>query len=118
MAKKRSAKSIVQRLGIRNTPDAKPKTVRQARTVGLRSGLGITAFWATLFKANEDLTKKKKMTDEEIKRHVIAEFPDRIAVRRLGAVGEKGEVTVNYYRILYNRGRLTHAVIPSPLSRS
>ena len=105
---------------IKRTPDA-PRRDRYAPKVeGKTSGLGIMLFWATLFELNEKLPKQKKMTDEEIKRQVLEEFPidevrevTRKALSKLGAVGEKGEKTVNYYRGLYNIGRCTKGIVPT-----
>lgn len=108
----RKAARLVKSLGIKKTPDRKPRTTRTPRTRGVKTGLGICDFWCNLFAANELLPKKRKMTDEEIKRQVIEEFPKRDSVKKLGLVGERGTVTVNEHRLLYNRGRYTRNVVP------
>jgi hypothetical protein len=97
---------------IQRTSDKKTRK-RSQYTYGMRTKLGVCAFWAALFELNEALPKQKKMTDAEIKRQFLEEFPDRPSSRRLGAVGAVGEVTVNHYRQLYNRGRFTGGVPPT-----
>lgn len=102
--------------GLRNTiqatQDARARNQYAPRSAGRRYGMGVCQFWAYLFELNESLPKKKKMTDEEIKRQMLLEFPDRPAVLKLGEVGKRGQVTVNHYRQLYNMGRLTSDVVP------
>jgi hypothetical protein len=75
------------------------------RSEGTRTKLGITQFWASLFEANETLPTAKKLTDTEIRARVHEQFPDRPAVHRLFAEG-RDKITVNYYRNIYNSGRL------------
>ena len=113
MAKRKTPLQTVRGLGVRRTPDPIPKRRYCARSEGIRTGLGICQFWATLFEANERLVQRKKMTDAEIKRQVAEEFPGREAVRKL----LDGVTTVNYYRRLYNKGRLTSGRIPKLPSR-
>ena len=104
-AKKRSAKvsaaNLDKLLDIKNTPDAPRKTWH--RTHGKKTGLGIMAFWATLFEGNEILPKGKKMTNAEIERQVRLEFPhEKTLLENL----DSGRQSVNYYRHLYNKGRM------------
>ncbi len=104
-------------LGLRNTIQATPDSDRRnqyaPRSAGKKYGMGVCQFWAYLFELNESLPKKRKMTDEEIKRQMLLEFPDRKAVLKLGEIGKKGTVTVNHYRQLYNMGRLTSDIPPA-----
>ena len=113
----KAAAKLIRGLGIKKTPDRKPKRTRAPRSKGKKTGMGICDFWSALFAANEALPRTRKMTDEEIKRQVIEEFPDRKSVQRLGKVGERGKVTINEHRLLYNLGRYTRGVKPKQLSR-
>ena len=62
------------------------------------------AFWATLFEGNELLPKSKKMTNAELERQVRAEFPhEKTLLENL----DSGRQSVNYYRHLYNKGRMS-----------
>lgn len=89
-------------LEIQKTPDPPRKT--WFKTEGKKSGLGIMAFWAALFRGNEMLSKSKKMTNAEIERQVRLEFPhEQTLMDNL----DSGRQTVNYYRHLYNVGKLT-----------
>lgn len=97
---------------VERTPDARRKSQYAPRSAGKKYGMGICQFWAYLFELNELLPKKRKMTDEEIKRQVLAEFSGRKALVKLGNLGEKGRVTVNHYRQMYNMGRLTSNTPP------
>ena len=105
-AKKKSAKvsaaNLDKLLDIQSTPDAPRKTWH--RTHGKKTGLGIMAFWATLFEGNEILPKGKKMTNAEIERQVRLEFPhEKTLLENL----DSGRQSVNYYRHLYNKGRMS-----------
>lgn len=104
-------------IDIQKTPDVFGRTQYVPRSAGKKSKMGICQFWAYLFELNESLPRKHRMTDEEIKRQVIQEFPDRQAVVKLGPVGQKGEVTVNHYRQKYNVGRFTQGMVPKKLSK-
>lgn len=97
-------------------PDRPRRKYRQ--TSGVSSGMGICQFIALLFEANETLPKSKKFTDATITAMIVHEFPDREPVRKLIA----GELTVGYWRTLYNQGLLTGSVqkremIPKPSRR-
>jgi len=68
-------------------------------------------FWATLFEGNELLTRTKKMTNAEIERQVRLEFPhEPTLMENL----DSGRQTVNYYRHLYNVGKLTKPRLTPP----
>lgn len=116
----KDAANIIRDLGIEDTKDPARHRTYSPTTRGKNTQLGICSFWATLFLANEGLRKSEKMTDAEIKRQVLAEFPKdeqpprtQESLRKL----DEGEVTVNYYRGLYNKGRLTGKKIPKHLSK-
>ena len=116
----RKAAALVQNLGIQNTPDPKTRRSYTPATRGKETGMGICAFWSTLFLANEGLPKKKRMTDAEIRRQVLAEFvPEDQPARTKESLRKlhDGEVTVNYYRGLYNKGRLTNGEVPDRVSK-
>jgi hypothetical protein len=101
-AAKVSSSNLDKILDIRNTPDPVRKT--WYRTHGKKTGLGIMAFWATLFEGNELLSKSKKMTNAELERQVRAEFPhEKTLLENL----DSGRQSVNYYRHLYNKGRMS-----------
>lgn len=90
------------------------KNKYSSRTKGKNFEGGIMLWWATLFQANEALPPRKKLTDESIKEAILNEFPDLgyDAPTKLGKSGENGRETVNYYRYLYNAGRLTSGKVP------
>ena len=94
--------NLDQILKIENTPDPAKKSWH--KTCGKKTKLGIMAFWATLFEGNELLPRNKKMTNAEIERQVRLEFPhEETLMENL----DSGRQTVNYYRHLYNVGKLT-----------
>lgn len=97
---------------VQKTPDRSRKMPYYPRTQGRNTGMGICEFWSYLFELNERLPPRRKMTDEEIKRQMIEEFPDRPTVKKLGPVGGKGRDTINQNRQLYNSGRFTRGAPP------
>jgi len=90
------------------------KNKYQSRTKGVNFKGGICLWWATLFQANEALPPHKKLTDQSIKLAVLKEFPTLgyESKDKLGPPDETGRETVNYYRNLYNLGRLTSGKVP------
>ena len=111
-----STKNPLRNLKIRNTPDPDPPNNYYPRSEGKKYGLGICQFWVYIFELNERLPKKRKMTDEEIKRQVREEYPNRKSIKKLGPVGGRGTTTVNYHRQLYNGGRYTRGIPPKVIS--
>ena len=98
-------------LDIQNTEDPPRKSWH--RTHGKKTGLGIMAFWKTLFEGNELLPVSKKMTNAEIERQVRLEFPhEKVLLENL----DTGRQSVNYYRHLFNKGRMTKGVTPESIS--
>lgn len=94
------------------TPD--PERSGGQRTHGRVTGLGILQFVFNLLDLNERLPKKKKMTNEELKRQLLAEFPNRSA--KISKSFAAGHTTINFYRYLYNRGRLVRGKAPTRIS--
>jgi len=98
-------------LDIQKTKDPPRKSWH--RTHGKKTGLGIMAFWKTLFQGNELLPISKKMTNAEIERQVRLEFPhEKVLLENL----DTGRQSVNYYRHLYNKGRMTKGFSPDTIS--
>lgn len=95
--------TMVEKLS-KDTPIYEP--VKRAR--GARSGMTVTKYWCYLFAANEALPPEEKLTDEEILKAMMAEFPNNDwgpFIRR--------RYTVNVYRNHYNQGRFTGGVKPT-----
>jgi|TARA_R110000824_G_scaffold110495_5_gene258536 hypothetical protein len=106
-SEKVSSANLDKILDIQNTEDLPRKAWH--RTHGKKTGLGIMAFWKTLFEGNEILPVSKKMTNAEIERQVRLEFPhEKVLMENL----DTGRQSVNYYRHLYNKGRMTKGAIP------
>src|SRR5687768_6445848 len=95
--------TMIKALGVRKTGDPMFKRLYTPKSTGKKTGFGICRFIAYLFEANELLPRSTKMTDEEIKRKLLTEFPGRPSVVKLGQVGKRGTVTINYHRNLYNK---------------
>jgi hypothetical protein len=85
-----------------------PTDLPAFKTAGKRSGLGVTAYAVLLLEVNAELAKCQKMTDQELSRQMLDEFPHRIDMET-GSVARlaKGKITFGYYRTLYNMGHLT-----------
>jgi hypothetical protein len=66
------------------------RTVHKSR--GKETGLGICAFFATLFQANELLPLGRKMTDDMIALRVEQEFPSRKTAHVYRGKGKKRTV--------------------------
>tara|TARA_Y100001934_G_scaffold13174_1_gene16096 strand:+ start:213 stop:785 length:573 start_codon:yes stop_codon:yes gene_type:complete len=98
-------------LNIKKTKD-KPRKAWH-RTCGKKTGVGIMTFWAFIFEGNETLPPEERMTNAEIERQVRAEFPhESTLIRNL----DTGNQSVNYYRHLYNKGRMNDGIPPKKLS--
>tara|TARA_R100001163_G_C5068474_1_gene208860 strand:+ start:5768 stop:6253 length:486 start_codon:yes stop_codon:yes gene_type:complete len=110
-AEKVDPSNLEKILDIQKTKD--PPRKAWHRTHGKKTGLGIMAFWKTLFEGNEILPKSKKMTNAEIERQVRLEFPhEKTLLENL----DTGRQSVNYYRHLYNKGRMTKGDAPEHIS--
>lgn len=76
---------------------------RLPRAVGKYAKLGLFQFLVEIFENNEQVSRENKLTNEAIKTLILDEYPDR---KTLQDGFKTGKYTVNYYRDLYNRGRL------------
>jgi hypothetical protein len=94
-----TVEEIVKR-DFQRTPD--PVPVRGSRTRGSRTKLGVMEYWFLLFERNEMAPKAEKMTNAEIARQMMNEFPDRPAIQKLAEKPSE----VNTQRYLYNTGDL------------
>lgn len=79
---------------------------KAAQTKGRLCGMGICQFIATLFEVNETLPKSKKFTDETISQMILREYEGRSVVEKL----RRREVTIGYWRTLFNQGLLIGSV--------
>lgn len=93
--------------GIRS--DVKKKPV----FAGKCSGLGMFQFIAQMLEANERAAKEDKLTDASLELMLIDEYPQN---KRMIEVFRTRLRTINYYRDLYNRGRLTNDKPPPVIS--
>jgi len=106
-----SSDNLASLLDIQKTADRPRKSWH--RTRGVNTSLGIMAFWKLLFEGNEKLPVNQKMTNAEIERQVRIEFPhESTLLENL----DSGRQSVNYYRHLYNKGRMTKGATPDLLS--
>ena len=95
--------------GIEKTPDArKPRMPRYSE--GMKTGLSVFQFLSSLFQANELLPRSRKMTDAEIERKIVNEFPEQPISEHLSLRPRK--YTVNWYRNRYNGGRFSSGQVP------
>lgn len=94
-------------------PDMKIKA-RRAKTEGKRTKMGLCRFLFEVFRQNELLPRKEKLTNEKIAAMVIDEFPDQEKLHR-GLI-HGGKVSINDYRRRYNNGTLVKDVLPDRVS--
>lgn len=95
------------------------------KTQGTQTGMGIYTWLAHLFAANEAVAQFNKLTDEQILRRLVKEFPNLSTVTEMAAVEAlqaqgirvKKRISINRYRGWYNRGNMTRGVVPKPQSR-
>lgn len=114
-------------------PDFVPRlvtTIGGSYARGITSGLSIRAYFAFIFEVNEYLPKEHKLTDFQIAKCVVNEYPDRpkmfdileTEAGRLSRKNKRGRHcrnTVSSYRQLYNKGKLVCAnkgIRPGPIS--
>lgn len=100
---------------------AKRQQACSRKSEGITSGLGVGAYFASLFELNEILPREDKKTDEEILSLCEKEFPNRSIWNgfkggRWVDGAEYAKYSVSSYRTLYNSGRFTKGVIPEKLS--
>jgi len=89
--------------------------VWERKSCGKTTGLSIYETIAVLFQANELAPKTRKLTDEAITQFVAAEFPKSKGVAAM--LNRTGGRTLNHYRSLYNKGKLTGTKPMQPSQR-
>lgn len=108
-----SIQERLSKLQIEKTPDTS-RRFKDAKKKGKNTGMGVWQLYETLFAGNEMLSKNKKMTDEEIKRQILLEFPEQ--EKPLGRPGRSGKKTINELRQRFLRGDFTKGERPSCFS--
>lgn len=81
--------------------------------------MGVCAYFASLFEANELVGPNRKMTDEMILTKLKAEFPEGKVSKTLAKLNNRSlsSMTVNgIYRYKYNRGTFTRGIPPVSVS--
>lgn len=88
--------------------------MRYTSGAGRRTKLSLGRFLAAVFETNELNPPHQKLTNAAIERLLFDEFPQKKeAFLRARKSGKGG---VNYYRYLYNLGRLTGGIAPPYIS--
>lgn len=87
------------------------KKKKKPQFVGRCSGLGLFRFIAQVFEQNERVAREDRLTNEAIELMLLDEFGHNKALVEGFKTGKR---TVNYYRDLYNRGRM-HNDEPPPV---
>lgn len=86
---------------------------RQHKVLGIDTRLGICSYIRILLEVNETLPRHKKMTDDQLTRQVVTEFPNARSTRRLLS----GEVPFGYWRTRYNHNLIGLGSKPARKSR-
>lgn len=89
------------------------------KSSGKVTGMGVCAYFASLFEANELVGPNRKMTDEMILAKVRAEFPEGKVAKTLSRLNNRqlSSMTVNgIYRYKYNHGVFTRGIPPEKVS--
>ena len=108
------------RIVVQQIPDPLKREIKhRIHLAGKTTGLGIWEYLATIFAANETLSRPRKLTDEAIRVSVIKEFD---GIRRKGQKGIADRMReepwlVAKMRTRYNKGELTRGEVPNPKSR-
>jgi len=92
---------------------------KKYKSSGRVTGMGVCAYFASLFEANELVGPNRKMTDEMILNKVKAEFPEGKIAKNLAKLNNPpiSYTTVNgIYRYKYNRGVFTRGIPPTLVS--
>lgn len=79
------------------------------KSKGKTTGLGICSYIAILFDVNESSPRKKKMTDSDIAKKILEEFPSRKSAKSFLDHSVR-YLTINSYRGFYNSGALTGTI--------
>lgn len=89
------------------------------KSSGKVTGMGVCAYFASLFEANELVSASRKMTDAMILAKVKAEFPEGKVAKTLAKINNpaQSKMTVNgIYRYKYNHGVFTRNIPPKLVS--
>lgn len=89
-----------------------PKKARKARVRGKYSKLGFFQTFSLIFEKNELLPSEKRLTDEQITQLILEEFPHKKGLKK----SIFGRENVQYWRLLYNKGVMTHGQRPPKVS--
>lgn len=90
-------------------PRITPDPIRPPGKVkGKKTGYGIMHFWHSLLQLNEHLPRNRKMTNAELERQWLLEFPHRSETIKRQIAKSTG---ANLYRHLYNTSRLCRNVV-------
>jgi hypothetical protein len=81
------------------------RIIAKSRGVSIRGG--VCAYVANLLEANETLPRRRKLTDKRLEALIKVEYPEARSVKRL----LKGEITIGYWRALYNSGLLSKDLV-------
>lgn len=87
---------------------------RKAKTAGKRTKLGLMRFLFDVFRQNELLPRKDKLTNEKIAAMLLEEFPGLESLHR--GLEKGGKAGVNDWRRRYNSGTLIKDVFPDRCS--
>ena len=116
--KTKSLTEFAKKIKPLKTPDLPPQI---QKTKGKVTDLGMMQFLFNLFLLNEKLPRHNKMTNEEIKRQLYREFPEYMATRKdileektrkAGGRRPPDPNSINYYRYLFNIGKLVKNSTP------
>ena len=84
------------------------------KSSGSTTGMGIISYFISLFEANEFVSTKHKMSDDDIAKRIAKEYPDRESAQDF--MLNKAKKTINSYRYRYNAGYFTNGIPPRNLS--
>lgn len=87
---------------------------KRSKTQGKRTKLGLCRFLYEVFRTNELLPRKEKLTNTKIVAMVLEEFPDQERLHR--GLREGGKMSINDYRRRYNSGTLLKGILPPRIS--
>lgn len=104
MAKKRYGRQHNQYLTIKVRRIDDPK-IWERKSHGKEHGLSFYETIAVLLEANEQAPLSRKMTDEAMTQFLAAEFPNSRGIKAI--LSRHRGRTLNHYRGLYNKGKLT-----------
>lgn len=104
---------LQSKIRIQRTPDPRERTHRGVIPQQSRSpnpklvDMGVMEFVRSLFELNERLPPRERMTDAEIARQIVENYPHTGTARSIKAhLDGKGGRTVSYWRAHYNSGHI------------